>query len=141
MRRYLVARPEEDAGAPPRLYVVENIRGAGVTGDGFVRDTAFNLQAFAQRSFGVFQNPDEFGEVVWRFSRSAASHARGFEFHPTQRLEDQPDGSLIVCFEAAGHLEMAWHLYMWGDDVEVLAPPALREMVHPHRRPDFPSLP
>jgi predicted DNA-binding transcriptional regulator YafY len=56
-------------------------------------------------------------------------------------LEDQPDGSLIVRFSASGHLEMAWHLYLWGDDVEVLAPPALRQLVDKHRRSDFPALP
>ena len=36
---------------------------------------------------------------------------------------------------------MAWHLYMWGNDVEVLAPPALCQIVNGHRRADFPSLP
>ncbi len=141
IRRYLVARSEDDLGGKARLYVVENIRTARVTADGFTRDTAFNLQAFANRAFGVFQNPEEYGELVWRFSPRAASHARGFEFHPSQVLEDQPDGSLVVRFWASGHLEMAWHLYMWGDDVEVLSPAALRETVHAHRRSDFPSLP
>jgi predicted DNA-binding transcriptional regulator YafY len=141
IRRYLVARPEEEPDAAPRLYVVESIRGARVTDEASTRDPAFNLQAFARRSFGVFQNPEEYGEVVWRFSPRAAAHARGFEFHASQTMEDQPDGSLIVRFWASGQLEMAWHLYMWGDDVEVLAPPSLSEMVHNFRRRDFPSLP
>ncbi|WP_442896061.1 hypothetical protein [Bradyrhizobium sp. AZCC 2289] len=44
-------------------------------------------------------------------------------------------------FRAAGHLEMCWHLYTWGDQVEVLAPKALRKMVHPYRRSDFAALP
>ncbi|MFC7699488.1 WYL domain-containing protein [Bradyrhizobium sp. GCM10028915] len=71
----------------------------------------------------------------------AADHARTFVFHPAQVLEDQPDGSLIVRFKAAGHLEMCWHLYAWGDQVEVLAPMSLRRMVHPYRRSDFAALP
>ena len=141
LRRYLVARPEEDPSGPIRLYVVENIRAAKPSKDHFERDADFNLQAFANRAFGVFQNEEEFGEVVWRFSPGAAIHARGFEFHPAQVLEDQPDGSLIVRFFAAGHLEMCWHLYLWGNHVEVLAPEQLRDLVHGHRRSDFPSLP
>lgn len=141
LRRYLVARPQEDPTGPVRLYVVERIRAAQVSKEPFDRDPAFNLQAFANRAFGVFQNEDEFGEVVWRFAPEAASHARGFEFHPGQTLEDQADGSLIVRFSAAGHLEMTWHLYVWGDQVEVLAPQKLRDMVQPYRRSDFPSLP
>ena len=71
----------------------------------------------------------------------AAAHARAFHFHPTQSMEDQPDGSLIVRFTASGHLEMCWHLYMWGDSVEVLAPKALQKLVNPYRRSDFPALP
>jgi predicted DNA-binding transcriptional regulator YafY len=37
---------------------------------------------------------------------------------------------------------MCWHLYQWGDTVEVLAPEALRRMVEGYRRADFyPVLP
>ncbi len=141
LRRYLVARPADDEETLVRLYVVERISRAKVTDESFARDPSFNLQAFAERSFGVFQRPEEYGEVVWRFSQLSAAHARGFEFHPSQRVEDQPNGSLIVRFKASGHLEMAWHLYMWGADVEVLEPVALRDLVAKHRRTDFPGLP
>ena len=141
LRRYLVARPDDDSAGPMRLYVVENMRTAKVSRDTFERDPEFNLQAFADRAFGIFQNENEFGEVVWRFTPKVADHARSFEFHPGQVFEEQPDGSLIVRFAAAGHLEMAWHLYVWGSEVEVLAPERLRAMVDGYRRSDFPSLP
>jgi len=141
LRRYLVARQQDDAVSRMRLYLVEKIKDAHVSNEPFERDATFNLQAFANRAFGVFQNEEEFGEVVWRFSPRAAAHARGFEFHPGQTLEDQPDGSLVVRFSAAGHLEMCWHLYLWGDQVEVLAPERLRRMVERYQRSDFPSLP
>ncbi len=55
-------------------------------------------------------------------------------------MHDDPDGSLTVRFDASGHLEMAWHLYQWGDQVAVLAPEALKDMVAAHRRADFPAL-
>lgn len=141
IRRYLVARPADDEETLVRLYVVERISRAEVTAEAFARDPSFDLQAYARRSFGVFQRPEEYGEVVWRFSPHAASHARGFEFHPTQQTLDQPDGSLVVRFKASGHLEMAWHLYMWGADVEVLEPDVLRKLVAKHRRTDFAGLP
>jgi predicted DNA-binding transcriptional regulator YafY len=141
LRRYLVARVEHDASARVRLYVVENISAARVAAEAFARDPVFDLQAFADRAFGVFQNEEEFGEVVWRFLPDAAAHARGFEFHRSQQIEELADGSLVVRFSAAGLLEMCWHLYVWGDQVEVLAPERLRDMVHAWRRSDFPSLP
>lgn len=33
-----------------------------------------------------------------------------------------PDGTLTVKFKAGRHLEMKWHLYTWGDNVEVIKP-------------------
>jgi predicted DNA-binding transcriptional regulator YafY len=141
LRRYIVARVAEDMTGGIRLFRAEGIRSARVTGDSFVRDPDFDLRAFANRAFGSFQNEKEFAEVVWQFAPEAAGHAREFQFHPEQCFEDQPDGSLIVRFRAAGHLEMCWHLYAWGDKVDVLAPEQLRQMVHPYRRTDFPALP
>ena len=141
IRRYLVAKPKADTEGPIRYYVAERIQSAVLTGESFVRDPGFDINQHAQRAFGAFQNDAEFGEVVWKFKPGVASHARAFLFRPTQVLEDQPDGSLIVRFSASGHLEMCWHLYMWGDQVEVLAPEILRKMVEPYRRSDFLALP
>ena len=64
-------------------------------------------------------------DVVWKFTRKAAVDAREFVFHPTQVMEPQPDGSLIVRFRAGGLQEMAWHLFTWGDHVEVVKPKRL----------------
>jgi predicted DNA-binding transcriptional regulator YafY len=140
-RRYLVARPEGYPDGPVRTYRVDAIRSATVTTRSFVRPLDFDLQSFANRAFGLFQSEQEYGDVVWRFSPAAADHARGYLFHPEQTTEELPDGSLLVRFQAAGHLEMAWHLYAWGDAVDVLAPERLRLMVEGHRRDDFGALP
>ena len=48
---------------------------------------------------------------------------------------------LLVRFQASGHLEMCWHLYSWGDAVEVVAPDGLAAMVRDYRRADFAALP
>jgi predicted DNA-binding transcriptional regulator YafY len=141
IRRYLVAKPKGDTNGPLRYYVAEKIQSAELTGESFEREPGFNIDQHAQKAFGAFQNDSEFGEVIWRFKPDVATHARAFMFHPTQVLEEQPDGSLIVRFSASGHLEMCWHLYMWGDRVEVLAPESLRKMIDPYRRSDFLALP
>jgi predicted DNA-binding transcriptional regulator YafY len=65
-----------------------------------------------------------------KFSPVAARDAREYLFHPTQTIEDQPDGSLIVRFRAGGALEMAWHLVTWGRQVTVLEPHSLSLIVH-----------
>lgn len=139
-RRYLVAR---EAGGDGRMqhYRLDRILSARLEADSFARDPGFDLAAHANRAFGSYHADHEYGEVVWRFTPAAAATAAEFLFHPTQELTREPDGSLTVRFTASGHLEMAWHLYIWGDAVEVLAPQALRDMVVAHRRADFPALP
>ena len=49
-------------------------------------------------------------------------------FHPSQKIEIQDDGSSIVTFKAGGKLEMCWHLFTWGDSVEILEPQELKDM-------------
>ena len=141
LRKYVVARVAEDMNGRLRLFRANGIRSARITSTAFTRDANFNLKEFSTRAFGTFQNDKEFGEIVWRFAPPAADQAKEFLFHPNQRFELQADGSLLVRFEAAGHLEMCWHLYAWGDQVEVVSPPKLAEMVNPYRRADFPALP
>jgi predicted DNA-binding transcriptional regulator YafY len=122
-------------------YRLDRITQARLEADSFVRDSTFNLTTHAACAFGSFHSDAEYGEVVWRFAPTAAPTARDFLFHPMQDMTEGEDGSLTVRFTASGHLEMAWHLYQWGDAVEVLAPEPLREMVDRHRRGDFPALP
>ncbi|AWW72834.1 WYL domain-containing protein [Erythrobacter sp. KY5] len=140
-RRYLVARDvKKGRNAPFQHYRIEAFLEAEALPETFIADPNFELTAHAQKGFGSYESADEFGDVVWRFSPAAADHAARFVFHPTQETERESDGSLLVRFRASGHLEMCWFLYAWGQEVQVLQPPALRELVHDFRR-DFPALP
>lgn len=141
VRRYLVAKDLSKPGSEMRHYRVDDIEVAEVLAESFDLDPGFNIRDHARLGFGSFVNRDEVCEVIWRFRPHAADHARRFVFHPTQTLEDAEDGGLIVRFKASGLLEMCWHLYTWGDAVEVVAPEALRQMIENHRRKDFPALP
>lgn len=141
VRRYLVARDTgKKAGSRLQHYRVEEIHSAEVLDESFDLDPDFSIRKHAEKGFGSYESAAEHGEVVWRFAPDAAQHARRFVFHPTQSVEEESDGSLLVRFQASGHLEMCWHLYSWGKSVEVLQPARLREMVHGHRR-DFDALP
>lgn len=139
-RSYLVARQ------PARSETILNFRmdrilAAEVLDESFAFAQGFNLEDYAAQAFGVYQDTAQYGEVIWRFAPEAAERAAEFRFHPSQTLEPQDDGSLIIRFMAAGWLEMAWHLYQWGDKVEVMKPDGLRALVEGHRRADFGALP
>lgn len=85
----------------------------------------FDLPALTADSFGVWREPPV--DVALRFTAAAAAEAAQWRFHPSQRMEPGPDGTLVVRFRAGGLDEMAYHLASWGEAVEVLAPGALRE--------------
>ncbi|RWD82857.1 WYL domain-containing protein [Mesorhizobium sp.] len=139
-RSYLVAR-QPARGETILNFRMDRIHAAEVLDESFGFASGFALNDYAAQAFGVYQDSEQYGEVIWRFAPGAAARAAEFRFHPTQVLESQEDGSLIVRFQAAGWLEMAWHLYQWGDKVEVVAPDGLRALVDGHRRSDFDALP
>lgn len=137
-RHYLIAYNLRKGEEGFRMFSLPNISKVESTGEYFERDPDFDLADFAKRSFGVFH--DEPSDVVWKFSPRAARDAKDFIFHPDQETETLDDGSLMVRFRAGGTLEMAWHLYCWGDQVEVLEPKKLADMCNGNRS-DWPGLP
>jgi predicted DNA-binding transcriptional regulator YafY len=139
-RTYLVAR-QPSYGPKLINFRVDRIEAATCLDESFELEAGFTIERYAARAFGSHQTEGQYQEVVWRFLPEAAERAAGFRFHPDQVLEWKSDGSLIVRFHAAGWLEMAWHLYQWGDKVEVLAPEGLRDYVHPWRRSDLDGMP
>jgi predicted DNA-binding transcriptional regulator YafY len=58
-----------------------------------------------------------------------AAEARAWRWHPTQTVEDRADGGVEVRFRASGMRELAWHLFSWGDQVEIVAPDRLKAMM------------
>ena len=87
----------------------------------------FDLQSFASQSFGIYQ--DEIEDVVLAISPEGADEARAWRWHPTQTVEDQADGAVLVRFRASGMRELAWHLFTWGEQVRIVNPPRLKAVM------------
>ena len=126
-QHYLVGMSPDRHPHEARLFALAQIQSVSLRDDTFVRDKDFSLHKFAERSFGVFQEPPQ--DIVWKFSPAVADAVVDYIFHPTQSMEKQVDGSIIVRFHAGGLMEMCWHLYTWGADVEVLEPSQLRSLM------------
>ncbi len=122
-RAFLVGRTDWTGGM--RLWRLANMSEPRVTGETFARDPGFDLEAYAKRSFGTFQEDPV--DVVLRFTAEAKRDAAAFLFHPGQSVEENADGTLTVRFTAGGIDEMCWHLVTWGESVTVEEPNRLRE--------------
>ncbi|WP_292051004.1 MULTISPECIES: helix-turn-helix transcriptional regulator [unclassified Brevundimonas] len=97
-------------------------------GEGIARPPVeFDLPAFASQSFGIYQ--DQIENVVLRIAPESAQEARGWRWHPTQTIEDQEDGSVIVRFRASGMRELAWHLFSWSGAAVILQPERLKKVM------------
>jgi predicted DNA-binding transcriptional regulator YafY len=122
---YLVGA--ELGSTEPRNYRLDRIEALQVLTTPASAPPDFNLQDYASRSFGIYQGEVE--EIVLWISPRGAADAMAWRFHPTQTLQPQDDGAVIVRFRATGFLELAWHLFTWGDRVRVLHPPALKAVL------------
>ena len=77
-RPYMIGRT--DWSDEPRLWSLANMSKARVSDQTFVSNREFDLQEFAERSFGAFQ--EEPVDVVLRFDVQSATDARTYLFHP-----------------------------------------------------------
>jgi len=124
-RPLLVAAPEP--WTEPRLYRLDRMSGLELGNIPFLRRADFSLAAFAARAFATFQ--EEPFEVVLRFAADTAEEAAQWCFHPTQTTERDGEGRLIVRFVAGGAQEMCWHVFTWGESVEIVSPESLRQQL------------
>jgi predicted DNA-binding transcriptional regulator YafY len=85
----------------------------------------FSLQDFADSSFGIYHDAVE--DVVLRIDAARADDALAWRFHANQQVQKLPDGRVEARFRASGMLELAWHLFTWGDAVEIVSPPSLKQ--------------
>ena len=121
-RAFLAGRVAREAQM--RLWRLSRMSAAEITGEPFKRDPAFDLDRFARRSFGTFQ--EEPVAVVLRFAARVAEDAAEFVFHPDQTMERNDDDSITVRFAAGGIEEMCRHLVAWGTAVTIEQPAGLR---------------
>ena len=122
---YLVAA--EGEGAPPRNWRLDRIGDVEALSRAASRPEGFSLQAYADQSFGIYQDDTE--DVVLRIAPRAAESARRWRFQVGQVVSEEPDGAVRVAFRASGMRELAWHLFTWGAEVEVVAPERLRRLL------------
>jgi predicted DNA-binding transcriptional regulator YafY len=122
-RHYLIAWCDHSQGM--RTFSLPNIVDITLLDESYQKNPDFDLKSHTRRSFGVFQ--EEPYKVVWRFSPMVSSAVHEYQFHPSQTIEDQDDGSVIVTFTAGGWKEMCWYLMTWEGEVEVLEPAYLRD--------------
>jgi predicted DNA-binding transcriptional regulator YafY len=123
---YLVGHDEERQAT--RTFKIERIGQVSLTPRTFEPPEAYRAGSVLAAAWDVIGDQEPI-EVVLRFAPSVAARVAEARWHRSQVTEAQPDGSLVWRATVAGPLEIGIWILGWGDDVEVLAPPGLRERV------------
>jgi len=118
------------------MFKVDRIREVTLLDERYQIPDDFDLEAYLGPTWGIMRG--EAGEpvdVVLRFEPEAGSWVSEEYWHPSQQVEEQPDGSVLFRLHVAVTPELVNWLLYYGRRVEVLEPPELRErVVEEHRR-------
>jgi len=120
---YLIA-VESKKGTTPYCYLLHKLSNVQITNETFDKGD-FNLEEYSKKSFGVYQG--EINDVKLLFSKNVAEDVLNYNFHSTQKIKQNEDGTVTVKFKASGEYEIMWHLFKWGADVKILAPASLKK--------------
>jgi predicted DNA-binding transcriptional regulator YafY len=113
-----------------RTLKVERMWNAILTADRYEIPADFDPDAWLAHSWGIWSSDTtDVARVRLRFDAGVAHRVRESVWHRSQRLRELPDGSVEMELAVAGIVEIRPWILTWGDAVEVLEPPELRQSV------------
>jgi predicted DNA-binding transcriptional regulator YafY len=108
-----------------RVFALQRVRSVRTTDETFARPPDFRLDDYMKGSFRAVRGDGDH-DVVLRFAPEVAGRIAEKQWHPSQVLEPQTDGSLIVRFRLTSLVEVKRWVMYWGQECEVVEPPELR---------------
>jgi predicted DNA-binding transcriptional regulator YafY len=117
------------------MFKVDRIQEATLLDERYSIPADFDLDAYMGATWGLMRG--EAGEpvdVVLRFGAEAGRWVAEEYWHPSQQVEEQPDGSVLFRLHVAVTPEFVNWLLYYGSRVEVLKPGELREWVADEHR-------
>jgi proteasome accessory factor B len=111
-----------------RTLRVDRIRAIKPLGSKFERPKDFDPEDYLGRSFGIYSEGEQ-EKVSIEFAKEAARTVLEREWHPTQRIEQSPNGKVTLKMTVQGLAEVArWVLYH-APYAKAIEPKELRAMV------------
>jgi len=110
-----------------RTFAIDRIQELEATDEGFEVREDFDFESYIGASFGVIAEPATRVRIL--FEPRWASYVAERTWHPSQQLEPQPEGRVLLSMEVGGTAELRTWILSFGDGARVLEPEALREAV------------
>ena len=110
-----------------RTFKLERIQRIELTAEPYEIPLDFDPRELLADAWGIWYTEAQPVEVVLRFHPRVAGRVRETRWHRSERVEEQPDGSVIWRARVAEPQEMLPWIRGWGADVEVVEPRELRQ--------------
>jgi len=94
----------------------------------FVEDEKFDLREYFDYAWSLLRQGRIY-DVELRFSPQIAAEVAEVRWHNTQTVSFEDDGAATLKFRVDGLNEITWWILGYGDQVEVLSPPVLRQKI------------
>lgn len=111
-----------------RTFKLGRIRKLTVAKRQFTEPSDLDLDDYFGRAWGMIPEGRIY-RVHLHFGRKVAGNVAEVHWHDSQRIEFNDDGSAEMHVEVDGLGEITWWILGYGDQVEVVAPAALRKRV------------
>ena len=111
-----------------RSFAVDAIQAAIVLDEDAKDIDQDSLKLVMQSSYGIFGGQPK-ATARLRFTPERARWVRQEQWHPQEQALDEADGSYLLSFPYSDERELVGDILRFGQDVEVLEPPALRAQV------------
>jgi predicted DNA-binding transcriptional regulator YafY len=117
-----------DAGATkPKNWRLDRIENIECLDAAAAPPADFDLVKFGNTAFASFEGQQE--DIVLHVLPGGMDDFKNYRFHSSQTVQDHPEGGVLVRFRASGMLELAWHLFTWGNKIEIVEPISLRQQL------------
>ena len=115
-----------------RTFNLGRVRHAELLDSQYVVPPRFSLDRHLGDAWGLIREKDDRHEVVVRFRPMVAHNVAEVQWHRTQRLTWNDDGTLDFSATVDGLREIVWWVLGYGREAEVLHPAKLRSMLRRH---------
>jgi len=109
-------------------FKLSRIRDLKTTNRCFMGDEKFDLYEYFGNAWSMIPEGKIYN-IKLRFLPEVANNVAEVQWHSTQKVTHNIDGSATVQFRVDGLGEIAWWILGYGDHVQVLAPKVLRRKV------------
>jgi predicted DNA-binding transcriptional regulator YafY len=123
---YVLGKPDLHKGVG--TFKLSQIEELNTLDECFIEDEKFDVSEYLGRAWSMMPEGTLY-HVKLKFLPEVARSIGEVQWHSTQTVTFEDDGSAIVEFRVDGLNEITWWILSYGDQVQVLAPKILRQRI------------